>query len=143
MNKIEMLADYHKLNKAEKYIIGFSYGYVVYMVLLDKIPTATAKREKSGNKGYALRLRINNREKEKLLRKGAYYVCNTKDLETKGYNKGEMFEKAVTEYYGIKWTKDYVPFYVSGDINLDGQEVQIKYQGATITTEKQLKKLTQ
>lgn len=142
MNKIQMLSNYHKLNKAEKYIIGFSYGYAVYMILLDKIPTTIAKREKSGNKGYALRLRLNKTDKEKLLRKGAYYICDNKDLEVKGYNKGEMFEKAVTEYYGIKWEKDYIPFYVSGDINLDGQEIQIKFQGATITTEKQIKKLT-
>lgn len=143
MNKNLMLSEYHKLNRAEQFIIGFSYGNAVYMILLDKIPATITKREKSGNKGYALRLRLNNKDKEKLLKKGAYYLCNTDALEENGYNRGEIFEKVVTEYYGIKWEKDYIPFYQSGDITLNGKEVQIKYQSATITTERQLKNLTQ
>ena len=143
MNKIEMLNTYHKLNKAEKYIIGFSYGCAVYMVLLDNIPRNIVRREKSGmKKNYALRLRFTNVEKEKLLKKGCVYVCNTTDLLSSDYNKGEIFEKKVTEYYGIKWEKDYIPFYEKGDITINGTEIQIKYQGATITTERQLKKLT-
>ena len=141
MNRLEMLNTYHKYNKADLYLVGFSYGTAVYMILIDKLPRNTAKREKAGNKGYALRFRLTNPDKEKLLKKGAYYICNTTDLEVKGYNRGEMFEKIATEHYGIEWEKDYVPFYQSGDITIDGKEVQIKYQGATITTERQLKKL--
>lgn len=141
MNKKAMLNEYHRYNKAELYIIGFSYGTAVYMILLDKIPQTIAKREKAGVKGYALRLRLNNSEKEKLLKHGAYYLCDTADLQNSEYNRGEHFEKVVTEFYGITWEKDYTPFYESGDITIDGQEIQIKYQNATITTEKQIQKL--
>lgn len=141
MNKDFMLNNYHQLNKANLYIIGFSYGTSIYMITLNKIPRYLAKREKSGYKKYALRLRLNKEDKEKLLRKGCYYICKTSDLIADNYNKGEMFEKIVTEYYGIKWEKDYIPFYKKGDITVNGQEVQIKFQNATITTENQLNKI--
>lgn len=141
MNKRTMLNEYKKYSIAGFYIIGFAYGTAVYMITLDSIPHTITRRERAGVKGYALRLRLNNADKEKLLRKGAYYLCDTADLNTPGYNKGENFERAVTEFYGITWEKDYIPFYKAGDITIDGIEVQIKYQNATITTEKQLKKL--
>ena len=53
-------------------------------------------------------------------------------LSATGYNKGENFEKAVTEYFNQVWHKDTVPFWEAGDITLDGKEVQIKLDSATL-----------
>ena len=70
-------------------------------------------------------------------------VClGSVDLLTESkYNKGEIFEKLVTEYFGQTWEKDTVPFWVQGDININGKEVQIKLDTATLMNTKQVKKL--
>ena len=62
-------------------------------------------------------------------------------LESEKYNKGEIFEKIVTEYFGQEWKKDTIPFWEQGDINVDGKEIQIKFDGATLMNTKQVKKL--
>ena len=57
-------------------------------------------------------------------------------VETTKYNKGEIFEKLITEYFGMKWEKDNVPFTEGGDIEINGKAFQIKYEKATFTNEK-------
>ena len=57
------------------------------------------------------------------------------------YNKGEVFEKLVTEFYGQEWTKDNVPFTVDGDLTVNGTAYQIKFEKATFCNEKSLANL--
>jgi hypothetical protein len=57
------------------------------------------------------------------------------------YNRGEIFEKLITEYFGQEWEKDTVPFWEQGDIRLNGKEVQIKLDTATLTSTKQIARL--
>jgi hypothetical protein len=57
------------------------------------------------------------------------------------YNRGEIFEKLITEYFGQEWKKDTVPFWEQGDIRLNGKEVQIKLDTATLTSTKQIARL--
>ena len=59
-------------------------------------------------------------------------------FEESKYNRGEIFEKLVTEFYGQKWEKDNVPFTDDGDLTVNGIAYQIKFQKATFTSEKQL-----
>lgn len=47
------------------------------------------------------------------------------------YNRGEVFEKLVTEYYNQIWFKDTVCYKVAGDIIIDNVSYQIKFQGAS------------
>lgn len=54
------------------------------------------------------------------------------------YNRGEIFEKMVTELNGQEWEKDNVPFTDDGDLTVDGIAYQIKFEKATFTSEKQL-----
>lgn len=42
------------------------------------------------------------------------------------YNFGDTFERLVTEMYDKVWHKDNAPWYVRGDININGKEMQIK-----------------
>ena len=39
------------------------------------------------------------------------------------------------------WTADSIPFYVQGDINVNGEEIQIKFDTAELTNERCLKNL--
>lgn len=57
------------------------------------------------------------------------------------WNKGEMFEKIITERFtATEWVKDSVPFFKAGDATINGEEVQIKLNGAELTNEKILRK---
>ena len=94
--------------------------------------------------GYALRF-CPNAEQKMALMPSAKILCSEKFFnevcaESK-YNKGEIFEKMVTEYFGQVWTKDAVPFTEAGDIEVDGVAYQIKFQKATFCNEKSIANL--
>ena len=141
MEKMEMFGCYEKFNKAEKYIIGFAHKGQIYMEMVEHIdPDMVTLENASRNQGTALRFRPKSAHKAEMLLK-AICLGSVKMLLDEKYNKGEMFEKMVTEYYGQEWTKDCVPFHKAGDINIDGVEVQIKYQNASFCTSNTLEKL--
>lgn len=141
MTKEIMLAEYENYSAADSYILGFVYNKGLYMVevaevALDILAVELASR----NQGENLRLRIRKAQKEALV-ENATLIGSADDLVADKYNRGEIFEKLVTEYYGQTWEKDTVPFWVKGDITLGGKEVQIKLDGATMVNSKLLAKL--
>lgn len=141
MTKRTMMKWYEIFSAADSYIVGFTLDGALYMVEMARIaPRYLNVEEASRNQGTNLRLRLKRAQKEALAKKA---IClGDADVLTAGkYNKGENFEKVVTEYFGQEWVKDTVPFYVQGDICLDGKEVQIKLDTATLANEKMLNKL--
>lgn len=141
MTKEIMLAEYENYSAADSYILGFVYNKGLYMVevaevALDILAVELASR----NQGENLRLRIRKAQKEALV-ENATLIGSADDLVADKYNRGEIFEKLVTEYFGQTWEKDTVPFWVKGDITLGGKEVQIKLDGATMVNSKLLAKL--
>lgn len=141
MTKATMRKWYEAFSAADSYIVGFVLDGALYMVEMARIaPRYLNVEEASRNQGTNLRLRLKRAQKESLAKKA---IClGSADVLTAGkYNKGENFEKVVTEYFGQEWVKDTVPFYVQGDICLDGKEVQIKLDTATLANEKMLNKL--
>jgi hypothetical protein len=105
------------------------------------MPRFLSVEEASRNQGENLRLRLKKKYKEQLLRKDAICLGSADCLNADKYNKGEIFEKLVTEYFGQTWEKDNVPFWVQGDICVDGREIQIKLDSATLMNTKQIKRL--
>jgi phosphoesterase RecJ-like protein len=86
-------------------------------------------------------LKITKTDAKKLVKK-AYKVGTLDDITDSIYNKGVMFEKLIWERNGMEFRgKDSVPFYKSGDITIDGKEIQIKYLHARICYDKVLTKL--
>jgi hypothetical protein len=141
MEKMEMFNYYEKFNKAEKYIIGFAHKGQVYMTMVDHLnPDMFNLEDASRNQGTQLRFRPRATHKAQMLLQ-AVCLGTLEILLDEKYNKGEMFEKVVTEYYGQVWEKDNVPFHKAGDINVGGVEIQIKYQNAGLCTSKTLEKL--
>ena len=49
------------------------------------------------------------------------------------YNRGELFEKMITEASGKEWKKDNKKFTNDGDITINGIKYQIKYNKGTFT----------
>ena len=153
----KMLQDgYNKVAFTDKYILGWTLKHVIYFTICDRelVDWVTCLDKASRGAGYALRFKPNTEQKYMLMANGATPLCSEKMFDdmlketyvnTKGkevhYNKGEVFEKLVTEYAGQKWEKDNIPFTMAGDIEWNGTAYQIKFEKATFTNEKSLMNL--
>ena len=142
-----MIDRYNELAYTHNYIYGFYFQNNVYMVetTADIMPYILKLDKASRGAGYALRFCPTKEQKALLLSKGATLLCSKKFFEesvsNSKYNKGEIFEKMVTEYFGQVWEKDNVPFTEDGDLTANGKAYQIKFEKATFTNEKTLARL--
>ena len=140
-----MRRDYERFTAAEGYIIGFPYNGMVYGIEFDRIPrkyTRVQKECSSCGGGYGLYVNVKGKKvAESLVRKAVCYGT-IEELNSSKYNKGVMFEKMVWEHNGMEFRgKDRVPFHESGDITINGKEIQIKYLHARICYDRTLTKL--
>lgn len=142
MTKMTMIRKYRNLSAADGYILGFILNGCVYMVEVAEImPRYLNVEEASRNQGENLRLRLKKAHKTQLMKKAPIMLGYAEELVADKYNKGEVFEKMVTEYFGQTWKKDTVPFWEAGDIRVDGRELQIKLDTATLVNTKTLHKI--
>ena len=136
---------YNKRAGAHKYIVGFIRHGVVYYVQLDfaelcqllKDDRASSKRGGT----FKLRVRVTAEQAITFIYSGkAVKLCSAEELKADAkHNAGENFERIVTETLTSElWVKDSVPFWVKGDINVNGEEIQIKLDGAELTNERTL-----
>lgn len=144
MTKATMIKNYRKFSGADSYIIGFIYKHQLYMIEVAEImPRHMTVLHSSHRNGYQpkLQLVLNNAMKEQFIRKGAI-LLGGEDLVVGEYNKGVEFERLVCEMNNIEFRgKDSVGFWVGGDVEIEGRQVQVKFQGAQIVAEKTLKNL--
>ena len=142
-----LIEDYNKHSFTHEYVFGFTYKGVVYAVKDTNkcLPYVLTLDKASRGAGYALRFKPNTEQKVYLLAKGAKAICSVElfkgMVEESRYNNGEIFEKIITEMVGQTWVKDNIPFYMDGDVTVDGVAYQIKFEKATFTNEKQMMKL--
>ena len=146
MDKIEMLTRYNARSAAHVYALGFPFGGNLYVQKLsfDEL-TRFAKLDRASSKrgGFA-KIRIKLTAKDRAELSATAELIGAEDLLMKdtAHNKGENFERELTERWtGERWVKDSVPFWVAGDIRVDGVEIQIKLDGAELTNEKILGRL--
>lgn len=144
MTKETMIRNYRKFSAADSYILGFIYKHEVYMIEVKEImPRYMRVEHESSKKGGCakLQLRLPQNYQKQLIRKGAICLGNEEILNGE-YNKGVEFERLISELNGQTFRgKDNVPFYVEGDLEIDGRQVQIKFNGAQIVVERTLEKL--
>ena len=144
MTKETMIKNYRKFSAAQAYILGFEYKHNIYYIMVNEIaPRFMTVERESSKKGGAqkLQLRLRKAHKEQLLRKGAICLGNESILIGE-YNKGVEFERIISELNGQEFRgKENVGFWVEGDLNINGIEVQIKLNGAQIVVEKTLERL--
>ena len=153
----KMLQDgYNEVAFTDKYILGWTLKHVIYFTICDRelVDWVTCLDKASRGAGYALRFKPNTEQKYMLMANGAEVLCSEKMfneildetyINEKGkevhYNKGEVFERLITEKAGQTWKKDTVPFTMAGDIEWNGVAYQIKFEKATFTNEKSLMNL--
>ena len=139
--KRTMIKHYRTHSAADSYILGFVENKNLYMVEVAEImPRFLSVEQASRNQGENLRLRIKKNLKKQLMKKNPVCLGSADLLNTDKYNKGEIFEKLVTEFFGQTWGKDTIPFWVQGDIEVDGRQIQIKLDSATLMNTKQIAK---
>lgn len=142
MTKQTMIRTYRKYSVADSYILGFIYNKMLYMIEVAEImPRFLNVEEASRNQGENLRLRLKKAHRASLMKKDPICLGSADCLVADKYNKGEIFEKLVTEYFGQEWKKDNLPFYKDGDITVNGKKIQIKLDSATLMNTKQIKNI--
>lgn len=146
MTRTEMIDRYNTLSAATAYIIGFVVNGLLYYTMSAHIADGFLKFDRMSSKrgGWAkIRVRLSSADRKAMVENGKAVLLGSAELLLdKKYNKGECFEKVITETLtGEAWVKDSVPFNVAGDITLNGEEVQIKFDGAELTNEKTLARL--
>ena len=144
MTRNEMIARYNALAVATAYIVGFVLNGSLYYTMAPHIADQFLKLDRMSSKrgGWAkIRVKLTSADRKALVASGKANWIGSADLLNTAdkYNKGERFERIITELLtGETWVKDSVPFNVAGDITLNGEEVQIKFDGAELTNEKTL-----
>ena len=138
---------YHNSAYTNDYIFCFTWAGMFYAVKVENADVATlnaistVSRTSSKRGGYAaLRFRPTNTVKRAIVEMGNVVYKSTKAnfdalCKSSKYNKGEVAEMLVTEkVFGEKWVKDSVPFTDGADVS----HYQVKFQGATFCTERQV-----
>jgi hypothetical protein len=141
-----MMNAYHRLNAASRYVLGFEADGMIYVIVgkSELVDGCVILDKASRGQGYAIRFKPNRAVKRMLINMGAQVLCSADYFHhmtaNSKYNKGEIFEKLVTELmFGQVWEKDNVPFYVDGDVtDTYGIKYQVKFEKATFTNEKSL-----
>ena len=142
-----MIDRYNELSFTHNYIFGFTYMGGVYATTTtsDILPYILKLDKASRGQGYSIRFKPTKEQKALLLSKGAELICSyeffIETVKESKYNKGEIFEKLITEKFNQVWEKDSIPFTDDGDITVDGTAFQIKYESATFTNEKILARM--
>ena len=142
--KAKMVEFYNRYAFTHNYVFGFRFNGNIWLVkvtseILERVLTLD---KASRGAGYALRFKPNRAAKSYMMSCGAELLCSEKFFDelcaSSKYNKGEIFEKLVTELNGQEWEKDNVPFTDDGDLTVDGIAWQIKFEKATFINEKQM-----
>lgn len=146
MTGYELASTYTKATAAHTYALGFVLGHKLYNVFLgwEELTAYIREDRASTNRGGYLKLRIRLRKADKLALLGkATPVGTDADLRADAaHNAGENYERVITETYtSERWVKDSVPFWVAGDVRIDGTEVQVKLDGAELTNERTIRRL--
>ena len=136
-----MLNAYDKNSAAHTYYFGFIVAGLLYAVCGMTFAEITAfckmDRASSAKGGFRkIRIRATAAQCAALI-PHALLIGSADLLNDPKWNRGEMFEKIITERFtATEWVKDSVPFFAAGDAEINGEQVQIKLNQAELTNEK-------
>ena len=146
MTMNEMAIAYSKRSAAHKYALGFVYNGHLYVVTLSfaelsrffKLDRASSKRG-----GFAkIRIKLTSADRAELTEIAELIGAESLLTKDAAHNKGENFERELTERWTAEtWVKDSIPFWMAGDIKVNGENVQVKLDGAELTNEKILSRI--
>ena len=137
----EMVNFYGKTSFTHDYIFGFIDGDKLMGVFLswEEIRRVFRYDKAATSKGGVLKIRVraNTMDKRVFLRKAFVVGCVRELTADSKHNKGENFERIITEKLcGKKWEKDSIPYTDAGDVIYNGKPYQVKFDGAELTNAK-------
>ena len=138
----EMKNFYNQTSFTHDYLFGWIDSDKIMATFIEwkNFSRLLLKNDKAAtSKGGALKIRVRADSKAKaILKKSAFIIGNIEELTSdKKHNKGENFERIVTEKLcGEQWQKDSIPYYKAGDIVYKGKAIQVKFDGAELTNAK-------
>lgn len=148
MTREEMISKYEAKSAATSHIFGFPFEGVLYSYETNDLSEIDevfklGRAAKSHGGAQKIKISFSKLTKKKLINNGKAIKLGTLDIMSyiDKYNNGEHFEHYIHEINGKTWVKDSIPFYVAGDIELNGKQVQIKFDGATLVSETTLVRL--
>ena len=141
----EELSQYFKLDRASSKRGGF-LKIRIKLTAKDRAELSEFFKldRASSKRGGFLKIRIKLTSADRAKLSATAELIGTADLLEKdtAHNKGENFERELTERWTAEtWVKDSIPFNVAGDIVVNGENVQVKLDGAELTNEKILARL--
>ena len=146
MTMQEMMTVYNARSAAHTYLLGFIYDHMLYAAYLNFAELSRYfkfDRMSSKRGGWAkIRIRMTAAQKLELSTKAELLGSETILDKHKVKNKGHKFEKEMTERLTDEvWKADDIPFYVQGDIRVNGEEIQIMFDSAELTNEMTISRL--
>lgn len=141
-----MIATYHANSAADEYWFGFTVdgnAYLVPNLPWETLVTFFKPDFTSHKKGHKFILRVKaTADQCRELIPSAILLGEASVLTRKVKNAGDGLEIEITERFTAEqWVKhDSAPFFEKGDVRVNGKEVQVKLNGATLTTECFLRK---
>ena len=140
-----LIAAYIAVTAATEYWFGFTLDHKVYVVtgmtFADLRPLLKIEKAAQSKGGHSkIRIKARVAELAALLPRATLLGDET-ILTDEKWNAGIKFEKIVTERIAHQtWERDSVPFWVAGDIELNGTQIQVKFNGAELTNEKTIRR---
>ena len=133
----ELLKVYEETTAAVRTLLVFQLcgrAYAAWLTAIDA-DMVTLDRESTANGGWTkLKFHLTNAQKVALIEAGAEEVGAIADILALQKNKGNAVECwATRRYMGTEWSKDSIPYYMQGDIQVNGEEVQVKFENASLT----------
>ena len=146
MTMTEMMNEYNARSAAHTYALGFTANGNLYATKLSftelsryfKLDRASSKRG-----GFAkIRIKLTSADRAELSLTAELIGAESLLTADPAHNKGENFERVLTERWTAEaWVKDSIPFWMAGDITVNGENIQIKLDGAELTNEKILERI--
>lgn len=142
-----MLSTYHALSAADEYWFGFVVDHMTYVVphmTFDELTAYLKPDFTSHKKGHKFILRVKaSADQCRALIPSAICLGAEGVLTEKVKNAGDGLEMILSEKFGDgQWIKhDSTGFNLAGDLRIEGKEVQVKFNNATLTSEQYLRKI--
>lgn len=141
-----MLSTYHAHSAADEYWFAYTIDHLTYVVphmTFDALARFAKLDYTSHKKGHKPILRIKASADEcRALIPHSILLGAEGILTERMKNAGDGLEQILSERFGDgTWIKhDSTPFDVAGDIRINGKEVQVKFNSATLTSEQYLRR---
>lgn len=132
---MDILQDYNDTAATETYCNGFTWRHVVYGFIHRGPWPREWTRETPSSRGIpALRVYFRKEVKQALIAAGiAKPIGPETEVLTGPGNAGEQWEHYIFRRHGRAWHRDKTPYWVAGDIEINGEQVQVKFHNATLT----------